>query len=84
MTSSIDGSAEVTISTSPEPVSTRNLALAFARELAPAGIHAATVTVCGAIAPGTWYDPARIAEVFWNLHEDAPGAFREEILYREP
>ena len=62
----------------------RNLALAFARELAPAGIHAATVTVCGAIAPGTWYDPARIAEVFWDLHEDAPGAFRGEVLYREP
>lgn len=61
----------------------RNLAIAFARELAPQGIHAGTVTVCGMIAPGTYYDPRRIAEAFWELHLDPPGAFREEIVYRE-
>jgi NAD(P)-dependent dehydrogenase (short-subunit alcohol dehydrogenase family) len=62
----------------------RNLALALARELAPHGIHAGTVTICGSIAPGGYYDPQRIAETFLEFHRDPPGGFREEILYREP
>ena len=61
----------------------RNLALAFAGELAPEGIHAATVTICGAITPGTYFDPARIAETYWELAQDPPGALRAEVVYRE-
>jgi NAD(P)-dependent dehydrogenase (short-subunit alcohol dehydrogenase family) len=61
----------------------RNLALALSRELAPAGIHAGTVTICGSITPGTYYDPTRIAAAFWDFHRDPPGGFREEIVYRE-
>jgi NAD(P)-dependent dehydrogenase (short-subunit alcohol dehydrogenase family) len=61
----------------------RNLALALARELAPEGIHAGTVTICGAIAAGTFYDPQRIAGTFWDFHRDPPSRFREEIVYRE-
>lgn len=61
----------------------RNLAIALSRELAPHGIHAGTVTICGTIAPGTFYDPQRIAGAFWDLHRDPPSRFREEIVYRE-
>jgi NAD(P)-dependent dehydrogenase (short-subunit alcohol dehydrogenase family) len=61
----------------------RNLAIALARELAPHGIHAGTVTICGTIAPGTYYDPRRIAGAFWEFHRDPPSRFREEIVYRD-
>jgi NAD(P)-dependent dehydrogenase (short-subunit alcohol dehydrogenase family) len=61
----------------------RNLAIALARELAPQGIHAGTVTICGSIAPGTFYDPQRIADAFWDFHRDPPSRFREELVYRE-
>jgi NAD(P)-dependent dehydrogenase (short-subunit alcohol dehydrogenase family) len=61
----------------------RNLAIALARELAPHGIHAGTVTICGTITPGTFYDPRRIAGAFWEFHRDPPSRFREEIVYRD-
>jgi NAD(P)-dependent dehydrogenase (short-subunit alcohol dehydrogenase family) len=60
----------------------RSLAQALHAELAPAGIHAGTVTVAGMIAPGTAFDPARIAEAFWSLHQDPPGAFRAELIFQ--
>lgn len=60
----------------------RSLAQTLHAELAPAGIHAGTVTVAGMIAPGTEFDPARIAEAFWSLHQDPPGAFRAELIFQ--
>lgn len=60
----------------------RSLALALHAELAPRGVHAGTVTVAGAVAPGTPFDPARIADAFWELHRDPPGAFRAEAVFR--
>lgn len=60
----------------------RSLAQTLHAELSPEGIHAATVTVAGTIAPGTAFDPDRIAEAFWSLHEDQPGGFRDEIIFR--
>lgn len=60
----------------------RSLAQTLHAELAPAGIHAGTVTVAGMIAPNTAFDPARIAEAFWSLHQDPPGAFRAEIIFQ--
>jgi NAD(P)-dependent dehydrogenase (short-subunit alcohol dehydrogenase family) len=60
----------------------RSLAQTLHAELAPAGIHAGTVTVAGMIAPGTAFDPARIAEAFWSLHQDPPGAFRAELVFQ--
>jgi NAD(P)-dependent dehydrogenase (short-subunit alcohol dehydrogenase family) len=46
----------------------RSLALSLAGELAPEGIHAATVTVCGFVQPGTPLSPDRVAQAFWELH----------------
>ena len=37
-------------------------------ELKPEGVHAAGVTICGPIAPGTPIDPDGIADTYWNLH----------------
>jgi NAD(P)-dependent dehydrogenase (short-subunit alcohol dehydrogenase family) len=59
----------------------RSLALTLHAELAPLGIHAATVTIAGQIQPGTAFAPDRIAEVFWALHADQPGHFRNEIVF---
>lgn len=60
----------------------RNLALCLAAELAPEGLHAATVTVCGFVQPGTAFDPDLVAERFWRLHLQAPGAFEAEEVIR--
>ena len=60
----------------------RNLAFSLAAELSPAGIHVATVTVRGMVKPGTRFDPDVIAETYWRLHQQAPGAFDREIIYQ--
>jgi NAD(P)-dependent dehydrogenase (short-subunit alcohol dehydrogenase family) len=62
----------------------RSLALSMAQELAPAGVHVATVTVVGVISPGGYYDPDLIAEVYWELHAEPRGQWRAEIQYRKP
>ena len=60
----------------------RSLALTLHKELSPAGIHAGTVTIAGQIEAGTAFDPARIAEAFWDLHSDSDaGSFRGELVY---
>lgn len=60
----------------------RSLALTLHAELAPIGIHAGTITIAGQIQKGTAFDPARIADAFWDLHSDAAGRFRAELVYR--
>jgi hypothetical protein len=60
----------------------RSLAASLHAGLVPQGIHAATVTIAGAVAPGTAFDPNRIAEAYWALHRDPPGAFRAETIYK--
>ena len=59
----------------------RNLALSLAAELEPAGIHVATVTVCGFVQPGTHFAADKIAEEYWRLHLQPPGQFDREIVY---
>jgi NAD(P)-dependent dehydrogenase (short-subunit alcohol dehydrogenase family) len=46
----------------------RSLALSLAQELAPEGIHAATVTICGFVQPDTPLAPELVAQTFWELH----------------
>jgi len=60
----------------------RNLAHSLAGELEADGVHAATVTVCGFVKPGTHFDPDKIAEEYWKLHLQAPGHFEKERVYR--
>jgi hypothetical protein len=44
-------------------------------------VHVATVTVAGAVEPGTAFDPDGIADEYWRLHEQAPDAWEREVLY---
>jgi NAD(P)-dependent dehydrogenase (short-subunit alcohol dehydrogenase family) len=60
----------------------RSLAQTLHAELAPQNIHAGTVTIAGMVAAGTAFDADRIAQAFWAMHEDAPGAFRGEIIFK--
>jgi NAD(P)-dependent dehydrogenase (short-subunit alcohol dehydrogenase family) len=46
-----------------------------------AGIHVATVTVAGAVAPGTAFDPDDIAEHYWTLHSQPRPEWMREIVH---
>jgi NAD(P)-dependent dehydrogenase (short-subunit alcohol dehydrogenase family) len=45
------------------------------------GIHAATVTIVGAVKPGTDFDPDKIAELFWTAHTDPKDAWQTEYRF---
>jgi NAD(P)-dependent dehydrogenase (short-subunit alcohol dehydrogenase family) len=60
----------------------RNLAFSLYADLKDKGVHAATVTICGTVAPGTPFDPERIAEAYWQLHSQPAGAFERELPFR--
>ena len=62
----------------------RALAQLAARAYEPSGVHVATVTVAGAVAPGSAFDPDEIAEQYWRLHIQPPGAWEREVLYSGP
>lgn len=57
----------------------RALVAALDERYRPAGVHIGTVTVHGPIAPGTAFDPDDIAERYWRMHGEAPGAWRLEV-----
>ncbi len=59
----------------------RALAQLLAKAYGPAGVHAATVTVTGAVAPGTAFDPDDIAECYWRLHTQPVDAWENEVLF---
>jgi NAD(P)-dependent dehydrogenase (short-subunit alcohol dehydrogenase family) len=59
----------------------RTLVELLANAYGPAGIHVATVTIAGAVAPGTAFDPDDIAEHYWRLHAQPVGAWEREFLY---
>ncbi|HEX4117108.1 MAG TPA: hypothetical protein VHY18_14660 [Solirubrobacteraceae bacterium] len=61
-------------------------ALRSAQTLIAAGvrddaIHAATVTIAGAVKPGTDFDPNNIAELFWTAHTDSKDAWQTEYRF---
>jgi short-subunit dehydrogenase len=45
----------------------RSAATMLAVDLGPDGIRVATLTIAGQIVPGTAFDPARIAERYWQI-----------------
>ena len=59
----------------------RALTRLLASEYGSSGIHVATVTVGGAVAPGGPFDPDRIAEEYWRLHAQRAGAWEHEVLF---
>jgi NAD(P)-dependent dehydrogenase (short-subunit alcohol dehydrogenase family) len=60
----------------------RSLALSLAQELEPEGIHAATVTVCGFVQPGTPFAPELIAQAFRELHLQKRECWENERILR--
>jgi NAD(P)-dependent dehydrogenase (short-subunit alcohol dehydrogenase family) len=63
----------------------RALTTLLAKEYGASGLHMATVTVCGAVSPGSEFDPDRIAERYWMLHtQPAEGWEREVVFAGEP
>ena len=60
----------------------RNLALSLADELEPQGIHAATVTIGGAVQAGTHFDPDLIAAQYLRLHLQRRGQWQREVVYQ--
>jgi enoyl-[acyl-carrier-protein] reductase (NADH) len=53
----------------------------LAQELGPTGVHVATVTVGDVVERGTAYDPDDIAEAYVELHQQAPDAWKQEMLF---
>src|SRR6201995_2319867 len=46
-----------------------------------AGVHAASVTVLGEVAPGSAFDPDDIAEHYWRLHLQPRPAWEHEVVH---
>jgi NAD(P)-dependent dehydrogenase (short-subunit alcohol dehydrogenase family) len=59
----------------------RTLTELLAKEYGPAGVHVATVTVAGAVASGTAFDPDDIARHYWRLHLQRADDWDREIVY---
>jgi NAD(P)-dependent dehydrogenase (short-subunit alcohol dehydrogenase family) len=51
----------------------RSAATMLGADLAPDGIHVATLTIAGQIVVGTDFDPKKIAERYWEVvHSNGP------------
>jgi NAD(P)-dependent dehydrogenase (short-subunit alcohol dehydrogenase family) len=61
----------------------RGLTGLLSREYGPAGVHVATVTVAGAVAPYGALDPDEIAGVYWRLHVQSRDDWEREVLFPE-
>jgi NAD(P)-dependent dehydrogenase (short-subunit alcohol dehydrogenase family) len=61
--------------------SLRSAQTLIAAGVAEDGIHAATVTIAGAVKPGTAFDPDNIAELFWTAHTDSKDAWKTEYRF---
>ncbi|MGI5171339.1 SDR family NAD(P)-dependent oxidoreductase [Spirillospora sp. CA-253888] len=59
----------------------RTLVALLDLEYGPSGVHAATVTVDGPVAPGTDFAPDDIAEHYWRLHTQPRGQWQREVLH---
>lgn len=54
----------------------RSLVYSLAEELKPHHVYVGTVSIGGHVAKGTFYDPDRIAEKYWDLYRS-----RDEVEY---
>jgi NAD(P)-dependent dehydrogenase (short-subunit alcohol dehydrogenase family) len=59
----------------------RALAVLLDAQYRPAGVHVATVTVTGPVAPGTAWDPDDIAEHYRRLHHQARPEWTHEVVH---
>ena len=59
----------------------RNLSYSLHGELKPFGIHVATITINGMVAPNTQFAPDLICEEFWRLHQQPESEFEREVIF---
>ncbi|WP_433356976.1 SDR family NAD(P)-dependent oxidoreductase [Microtetraspora malaysiensis] len=59
----------------------RTLVTLLDQEYGPSGVHVASVTVDGPVAPGTAFDPDDIAEHYWRLHTQPRHQWQREVLH---
>jgi NAD(P)-dependent dehydrogenase (short-subunit alcohol dehydrogenase family) len=59
----------------------RVAATLVAAEVGGDGVHAASVTIVGQVAPGTAFDPNNIAELFWTAHTHGRDAWLVEYRF---
>jgi NAD(P)-dependent dehydrogenase (short-subunit alcohol dehydrogenase family) len=59
----------------------RAAATLIAADVGGDGVHAASVTIAGQVAPGTAFDPNNIAELFWTAHTDGPDQWLAEYRF---
>jgi short-subunit dehydrogenase len=57
----------------------RNLAMSLAAELREDGVHVTTVTIRGVLKPGSFFDPDKVAEHYWRLHEAPASEWEPEF-----
>ncbi|MEU7833740.1 SDR family NAD(P)-dependent oxidoreductase [Nonomuraea sp. NPDC049129] len=62
----------------------RALVTLLDEEYGPSGVHVASVTVAGPVAPGTDFDPDDIAERYWQLHTQPRHRWQQEVLHAGP
>ncbi|MEV0582875.1 SDR family NAD(P)-dependent oxidoreductase [Nonomuraea sp. NPDC050310] len=62
----------------------RTLVTLLDQEYGAAGVHVASVTVAGPVAPGTDFDPDDIAEHYWHLHTQPRAHWTHESLHAGP
>jgi NAD(P)-dependent dehydrogenase (short-subunit alcohol dehydrogenase family) len=58
----------------------RTLVALLDQEYGPSGVHVATVTVSGVVAPGTAHDPDDIADHYWRLHVQPREKWEHEVV----
>jgi NAD(P)-dependent dehydrogenase (short-subunit alcohol dehydrogenase family) len=59
----------------------RAAATLVAAEVGGDGVHAASITIAGQVAPGTAFDPNNIAELFWTAHTYGPDEWLAEYRF---
>ncbi|MFG1624326.1 SDR family NAD(P)-dependent oxidoreductase [Kribbella sp. NPDC049227] len=59
----------------------RTLVTLLDQQYGALGVHAATVTVAGGVAPGGAWDPDGIAEQYWRLHIQPRAEWTHEVLH---
>jgi NAD(P)-dependent dehydrogenase (short-subunit alcohol dehydrogenase family) len=59
----------------------RALAAMLHEQYGPSGVHVATVTVAGPVAPGGAWDPDDIAEHYWRLHHQPREVWTHEVVH---
>lgn len=60
----------------------RSLGLSLFQELYPAGVRVCTIAIHGTMHPGTPYDPALVADAYWDLHADRSGDWLPDLHFK--